>query len=494
LEHVNKLVQGLKARFKLSDEAVTKMMKMASVVIKKDATLSEAQRYKEALEAIGAKVQLEPIEEASIEEAEGQPQQTEGAPSSLDREPQVIPVKEKTRFPSPEPTAHEEKTGPQMITCPQCGFEQVATDECTRCGVIIGYKEALEAIGAKVQLEPIEEASIEEAEGQPQQTEGAPSSLDREPQVIPVKEKTRFPSPEPTAHEEKTGPQMITCPQCGFEQVATDECTRCGVIISKFLKYQAEVKPLEAEGGTQGTAGTSTAGPQPQGMIGTPMAGPSSSVPWEDMASLGFLAAFFRTMKEVLLSPTVFFKRMPVNKGLSNPLFYGVIISFFATSVGLIAQYAFSGFIGSFSQVEGMQGVSFFQTAFFLIYVLLLPIIIAVGLFILSAIFHICLLIVGAGKQGFEATFRVVAYASSTQAFALVPFLGGFIILIYNLALWTIGFRESQRTTTGRAFIAVLLPVVIILFIIGLIVFTVVLPLIFSQQGQVIQQEAPPSF
>lgn len=94
--NVNKLAQGLKARFRLSDEAVTKVMKMAPVVIKKEATLSEAQQYKEALEAIGAKVQLEPIQSAPIEEEQGQLQQTEGGPSSLEREPQVIPVKGKT--------------------------------------------------------------------------------------------------------------------------------------------------------------------------------------------------------------------------------------------------------------------------------------------------------------------------------------------------------------------------------------------------------------
>jgi hypothetical protein len=397
--NVNKLAQGLKARFKLSDEAVTRVMKMAPVVIKKEATLSEARQYKEALEAIGAKVQMEPIESAPIEEAQGQLQQT---------------------------------------------------------------------------------------------GEGS-SSLDREPQVIPVKGKTLPPSPETAAPEEKTGPQMITCPQCGFEQVATDECTKCGVIISKFLKYQAEVKPVEAEGGAPDAAGTSTAGPQAQKIIGVPMDGPSSSVPWEDMAGLGFLTAFFRTMKQVLLSPTGFFRRMPVNRGMAYPLFYGVIISFFATTVGLLEQFAVSGFLGSSSQVEGMQGVNFFQTASLLFYALILPILITVGFFIGSGIFHICLLIVGAGKQGFEATFRVVTYASSTQVFALVPFLGGFIILIYNLVLWTIGFRESHHTTTGRALIAVILPMIVVLFLVGLIIFAIIIPLIFSQ-GQGMIEQQPQSF
>jgi hypothetical protein len=399
IANVNRLAQGLKDRFKLSDEAVTKVMKMAPVVIKKGATSSEAQRYKEALEAIGARVQLE-------------------------------------------------------------------------------------------------QESIEEARGQPQQTEGSPSSLDREPQIIPVKAKTPPPSPETAATEEEAGQQMTTCPQCGVAQEATDECIKCGVIISKFLKYQTEVKPAEAEGFAPGAAGTPTAGPQPSKIIGTPIEEPTGSTPWEDMAILGFFRAFFRTMKEVLFSPTVFFRRMAVDKGISNPLFYGVITSFLATIIALLGQYAVAGFIGSFiggEDMKGMEGVNLFQVTFILIYAFFFPILAAIVLFIGSGILHLCLLIVGAGKRGFETTFRVVAYTCSTQVFSLVPFIGPFIYFFYTLVVYVIGLRESHRTTTGRALIAVLLPMVIVLFFIGLIVFAVILPLIFSQQGQTMQQE-PPSF
>jgi hypothetical protein len=265
------------------------------------------------------------------------------------------------------------------------------------------------------------------------------------------------------------------------------------VIISKFLKYLEEVKPVGVESAPPSAAGAPTEGPLPQRTIGTPMEEPTSSTPWEDMASLGFLTAFFRTMKEVLFSPTAFFRGMPVNKGFASPLFYGVIITFLGTTIGLLEQYAFSGFIGSLSQVEGAAGVNFFQTAFFLIYAFVLPPLIAIGFFIASSIFHICLMVVGAGKRGFEATFRVVAYASSSQVFALIPFLGGFIITIYNLFLWTIGFRESHRTTTGKALVAVVLPMIIMLFFIGLLVFAIIIPLVLSQ-GQMMMEPQPPSF
>ena len=400
LEHVTKLASGLKERFKLSDEVVTRMMRMAPVIIKKGATGAEAERYKAALDAMGARVAVAPVE--------------------------VFPLEGST------PVQH--------------------TDE-------------------------------------------GPSPLDREPQVIAVRGKAP-PFAEDAAVPEQTAPQMATCPQCGFGQSATDECVKCGVIISKFIKYQGEVKPSELESGSPPqSGGTTTEGSQPQRMIGVPMEEPTGSPPWEEMASLGFITALFRTMKEVLFSPKAFFSTMPVNKGFSAPLFYGVIISFFGTTVGLLAQYALSGFTGSTApEGAGMPGVgvSLFQTAFLIIYAIALPIILVMGFFIASGIFHVCLLIVGAGKRGFEATFRVVAYTTSSQVFALIPFLGAIIITIYNLVLWTIGFREIHRTTTGRAFVAVLLPMVVITFFIVLIVLAVIIPLIFSH-GQMTQPQ-PPSF
>ena len=399
LEHVTKLASGLKERFKLSDEVVTRMMRMAPVIIKKGATAAEAERYKAALEAMGARVNVVPA--------------------------QILPREESA---------------------------------------------------------PVE------------RTDEGPSPLDREPQVIPVRAKP--PSlTEDAAPPAQTTPQMVTCPQCGFGQSATDECVKCGVIISKFVKYQGDVKPTDGEGASSGAAEASAEGPQPQRIIGVPISEPTGSTPWEEMARLGFITALFRTMKEVLFSPTAFFNSMPVNKGFSSPLFYGVIISFFGTTVGLLAQYALSGFTGiTAPEGAGMPGagVSLFQTAFLIIYAIALPIILVIGFFIASGIFHVCLLIVGAGKRGFEATFRVVTYTTSSQVFALIPFVGGIIITIYNLVLWTIGFRQVHRTTTGKAFVAVLLPMVIIIFFIVLIVLAVIIPLIFSQ-GQMTQPQ-PPTF
>jgi hypothetical protein len=418
LATVNKVVQGLKDRFKLSEEAITSMMKMAPVAIKTGATLSEAQRYKQVLETFGAKIQVVPIE-AVLEES---PQIEKSPPSPVEAE------------------------------TPQSEEQQAVAE--------------------------------------------SPASLDREPQVIPVKAKTPPPPAEAAKSSgTKTEAQMITCPQCGYVQEQTDECIKCGVIISKFLKYQETVKPTGVEATAPGAAGPSEEGPQAQQIIGTPIGEPEGSTPWEDMASLGFITAFFRTIKEVLFAPTAFFSRMPVSNGLTPPLFYGVIVNFVGGLIAILLQVILFGSMWSFPGGEGMEGmgggVQLFQTTFIIVYAIFLPLLIAIGLFVMSGIFHLCLLIVGAGKRGFEATFRVVAYTGSTAVFAVVPIVGGIIITIYDLVLWTIGFRESHRTTTGKALIAVLLPMIVGVAFIILLVFAIVIPLVLSHGPMGIPEQPP---
>jgi hypothetical protein len=445
LPTVTKLAGGLKERFKLSDEAVTRMMKMAPVVIKTGATLSEAEKYKNILEALGAKVQVVPIESAPEE-----PQQTEQTP------------------PPPAEAGTPQKEGQQ------------ATEQSPP--------------------PPAEAGTGRQA------TEEGPQPLDREPQVIPVKAKTPPPeSPETTASKETKAaePQMTQCPQCGYVQEQTDECIKCGVIISKFLKYQDTVKPPGAEAAAPGAAspsatGPAAEGPQVQRIIGTPIDEPTGSTPWEEMASLGIITAFFRTIKEVLFAPTEFFKKMPVSSGLAPPLFYGVILTFVAQLIAILLQFTLFNPMGSFPEMEGMEGMGegfqLFQTTSIIISAILMPIMITIVLFIASAVFHICLLIVGAGKRGFEATFRVLAYAGSTQVFAILPVVGGIIIFFYNIVLCTIGFREAHRTTTGRALIAVLLPIIVFGILFVLMVLAIIIPFILAMQGQMMPQQPPSGF
>jgi hypothetical protein len=403
LPTVSKLAAGLKDRFKLSDEAVTRMMKRAPVAIKAGVTLAEAEKYKKTLEALGAKVQVEPIEAVPEE-----PQQTEERP--------------------PPPV--------------EAGTEQQATEE-------------------------------------------GPAPLDREPEVIPVRAKTPPPeSPETTASKE-TEPHMVQCPQCGYVQEQTDECVKCGVIISKVLKYQDIVKPPGVVAAAPGAAGPSAEGPQAQRIIGTPIDEPEGSTPWEDMASLGFTNAFFGTLKEVFSTPDIFFRKMPVNRGILNPLIYGIIAGFLGALINSFWQYAFRGLIGG--------GLNFSFASPVIFYAFILPILIIIILFLGSIIIHVSVMMLG-GKRGFEATFRVLSFSNSIQIVSIVPLLGALFAFIYYPVLIVVGLKEIHRITMGRAAFAVFVSILIGLLIIGGIVLLLFMTIFAAFMGSMMPQQPPPGF
>ncbi len=181
--------------------------------------------------------------------------------------------------------------------------------------------------------------------------------------------------------------------------------------------------------------------------------------PWEDMERLGFFQAFLITLREVLFSPTTFFRRMPTSKGIIHPLIFGLILGVLGGVFGLAWQRVFALRLNQFPEITAIHLVGI---------TIALPLIVLFTLYLGSAIIHICLTVVGGNRRGFEATFRVIAYSWSTQIFSLIPFAGSLIIPIYALVIEIIGLRESHGIGTGRAALAVFLPffAIVLLFVI----------------------------
>ena len=184
-----------------------------------------------------------------------------------------------------------------------------------------------------------------------------------------------------------------------------------------------------------------------------------SGLPWDRRQELGFFNAFIETLKLVLMKPDVAFAMMKREGGLSEPLIYGVV----GGSAGFIVYFLFSifisslGFMGNKNAFAGMMG--FGVGAILLL--IFIPVILAIGFFIGAAILHLCLMLVGGANRPFETTFRVVCFASgSTQPLMMVPFCGGAISGIWCIVAECIGITKSHETTTGKAVLAVLLPLI----------------------------------
>jgi hypothetical protein len=75
--------------------------------------------------------------------------------------------------------------------------------------------------------------------------------------------------------------------------------------------------------------------------------------------------------------------------------------------------------------------------------------------------------------NGFEATFRVVAYSQAAQVLGIIPFVGGWIGWIWQLIIQIIGFREIHETSYLRVILAFVIPLVVGI----LLLLAVVIPL-----------------
>jgi hypothetical protein len=188
---------------------------------------------------------------------------------------------------------------------------------------------------------------------------------------------------------------------------------------------------------------------------------PRTGLPWDERHSKGLFQGFIETLQMVLTRPSEAFTAMRREGGLGEPLLYAIIGGSFGLVFYFIYQLAFQS-LGVFANRPnplahligaGIGGV---------ILIIFVPVLVAIGVFINAAILHVCLMIVGGAKQPFETTFRVICFASgSVFPLMVVPLCGGVIAGIWDIVLRCIGLARAHETDTGRAVLAVLLPVIV---------------------------------
>src|SRR6059058_1465233 len=185
-----------------------------------------------------------------------------------------------------------------------------------------------------------------------------------------------------------------------------------------------------------------------------------SGLPWDERQTKGLLNAFIETLQMVLSKPVAAFSAMKREGGLGEPLLYAVIGGTFGGVFAVTYNFTLRLFTpfgdrqGAMAHVFGGLGWIFL--------LILTPLFVAIGMFVASAILHVCLMIVGGAKQSFETTFRVVCFAEgSASPLLVIPFCGGLITGIWKIVLYCIGLARAHETDTGRAVIAVLLPLIV---------------------------------
>jgi hypothetical protein len=205
----------------------------------------------------------------------------------------------------------------------------------------------------------------------------------------------------------------------------------------------------------------------------TPGATAGAGLPWEYRAQLGFVKAWFDTVSLLITKPSEAFTMMRPEGGLIDPLLFGLI----GGCAGGIVSLLFQGLLKSIPGFAGRNDVlDYFGVGLWtiiIIYAVLMPVLVAIGLFVGGGILHLCLMMVGGANRSFETTFRVACFtAGSANLFSMIPFCGGIIALVYHIVLECIGLSRAHPTTTGKALLAIFLPMIVCC---GLIVLLVVL-------------------
>ena len=288
------------------------------------------------------------------------------------------------------------------------------------------YVRAFEEIGGRVKAEeevPLNVDITHEYEPKPR------------PEPKPEPQSTFTSRSEPERRPYAGG--LVICPQCGFEQPETDECIKCGIIISKYVQYQEMARSIEGQ---------------------VREVSPQEYPPWE--SGEGFLRAFFQTVKESLFSPTLFFKKISFGEGYWSPLIYGLITGIIGNGFSIFWFWLFIAQFIPLDRLPFQYGLSILQV------IIPLPFQQALAIFIGSAILHLCLMIVRGNHHGYKTTFRAVSYSYSAYLFGIIPFIGLVIGGIYTFILTIIGVREGHEISTGKAILAVLLPVIVIFVLI----------------------------
>jgi hypothetical protein len=185
--------------------------------------------------------------------------------------------------------------------------------------------------------------------------------------------------------------------------------------------------------------------------------------PWEQRSRYGLIDAFVQTVREVLARPAEFFQRMPSGLGLREPVLFALAVGVVVAVLQGLWAIVLGDLPARVMPVLGVPDAPLMWSGR-LIGVPLL----AVGMaFVRAAVFHGLLVATGGNKLGFEATFRVVAYARATWLLAIVPFCGGAIAAVWELAVSVVGLVRSHECEPWQALVAVLAPAVLLLLLAG---------------------------
>jgi len=171
---------------------------------------------------------------------------------------------------------------------------------------------------------------------------------------------------------------------------------------------------------------------------------------------------FFKTWKEVMFNPLNFYAKLPQKfRYREASIFYLKVNALILGIVALLILLFVAILSSTFGSLFGQSQV-FAQFGFMivlLIIIIALPILLLINwgfLFLGAGIIHLFVLMFGS-KQGYQETFKALAYSQAPAIFSIIPFIG-YAAAVYSVILEIIGIKERHKLDWGRSVAVILIP------------------------------------
>ena len=221
-------------------------------------------------------------------------------------------------------------------------------------------------------------------------------------------------------------------------------------------------KPASPFGDTSPTTSNLNPYASPSGGFGyqpTFPAGDRPGLPWETQGQN--FSTWWETTKLCMNQPSYAFRIMRLSGGIGQPMLFaamGMAVGFVGQLIWNIPLIVVLGIATDQSPGEiGFQIATTIGQGIFAVAVGA-----TVGVLISAALIHLSLMLLGGARQPFEATLRVVGFAQGATAWLqVIPVVGALIAAIWGIVAEVVGIAQAHEIPTGKALLAVLLPIIV---------------------------------
>ena len=179
--------------------------------------------------------------------------------------------------------------------------------------------------------------------------------------------------------------------------------------------------------------------------------------PWPPADDASVIEGLVDTWSGAVLRPVSFFRALPAAARIGPALLYYLVIGILASAIDLFWTMVLPPV--ETAELGGVLALT--RAATPLAEFLYSPIMLLLSLLLSAGITQLLVLTLVPANRGFGATLRTFAYAYSPALFAAVPRVGPLVAFAWMTVLSVIGLREVHRTSTPRAVVAVLVPLLV---------------------------------